>query len=164
MIIGGQAVLLYGEPRFTKEIDITLGLDLNGIEKIKRIVQKLELKPLIDNIEEFIKKTYVFPVIDMESNIRIDFIFSYSLYEREALNRVNIVKIDDTEVNFASLEDVIIHKIVANRARDIEDVKKILLKNSEYNKNYILKWLKEFDKTLNTSYTDIFKKIIKENC
>jgi hypothetical protein len=25
MIIGGQAVLLYGEPRLTKDIDITLG-------------------------------------------------------------------------------------------------------------------------------------------
>ena len=26
MIIGGQAVLLYGEPRLTKDIDITLGV------------------------------------------------------------------------------------------------------------------------------------------
>ncbi|NVL90146.1 MAG: hypothetical protein HWN69_04000 [Desulfobacterales bacterium] len=25
MVIGGQAVLLYGEPRLTKDIDITLG-------------------------------------------------------------------------------------------------------------------------------------------
>lgn len=25
MIIGGQAVLIYGEPRLTKDIDITLG-------------------------------------------------------------------------------------------------------------------------------------------
>ena len=26
MVIGGQAVLLYGEPRLTRDIDITLGL------------------------------------------------------------------------------------------------------------------------------------------
>ncbi|MBI4745658.1 MAG: hypothetical protein HY786_03715, partial [Deltaproteobacteria bacterium] len=26
MIIGGQAVLLYGEPRLTRDIDITLGV------------------------------------------------------------------------------------------------------------------------------------------
>ncbi len=26
MVIGGQAVLLYGEPRLTEDIDITLGL------------------------------------------------------------------------------------------------------------------------------------------
>jgi hypothetical protein len=26
MVIGGQAVLLYGEPRATKDIDVTLGI------------------------------------------------------------------------------------------------------------------------------------------
>jgi hypothetical protein len=29
MIIGGQAVLLYGEPRLTRDIDITLGVDID---------------------------------------------------------------------------------------------------------------------------------------
>ena len=28
IIIGGQAVLLYGEPRLTKDIDITIGLNI----------------------------------------------------------------------------------------------------------------------------------------
>lgn len=31
MIIGGQAVLLYGEPRLTKDIDITLGAGLDRL-------------------------------------------------------------------------------------------------------------------------------------
>ncbi|GAH87084.1 unnamed protein product, partial [marine sediment metagenome] len=29
MIIGGQAVLLYGEPRLTRDIDVTLGDDID---------------------------------------------------------------------------------------------------------------------------------------
>ena len=32
MIIGGQAVLLYGAPRLTKDIDITLGVDAGCLE------------------------------------------------------------------------------------------------------------------------------------
>ena len=32
MVIGGQAVLIYGEPRLTKDIDITLGV---GVSKLK---------------------------------------------------------------------------------------------------------------------------------
>lgn len=32
MIIGGQAVLLYGEPRLTRYIDITLGIDTEYID------------------------------------------------------------------------------------------------------------------------------------
>ena len=31
MIIGGQAVLLYGEPRLTRDIDVTLGV---GTERL----------------------------------------------------------------------------------------------------------------------------------
>lgn len=34
MVIGGQAMLLYGEPRLTKEIDITLGVDLSGLSTV----------------------------------------------------------------------------------------------------------------------------------
>jgi hypothetical protein len=39
MVIGGQAVLLYGEPRLTRNIDITLGIDVNELEKVKRVIQ-----------------------------------------------------------------------------------------------------------------------------
>jgi len=31
MIIGGQAVLLYGEPRLTRDVDITLFYHLSGM-------------------------------------------------------------------------------------------------------------------------------------
>jgi len=34
MVIGGQAVLLYGEPRLTRDIDITLGLGIDDLEKL----------------------------------------------------------------------------------------------------------------------------------
>ena len=36
MVIGGQAVLFYGEPRFTKDIDITLGV---SIEKLDNMIK-----------------------------------------------------------------------------------------------------------------------------
>ncbi len=34
MVIGGQAVLLYGEPRLTRDIDITLGIGPQRAEEI----------------------------------------------------------------------------------------------------------------------------------
>jgi hypothetical protein len=33
MIIGGQAVLLYGEPRLTRDIDITLGVSAEHLDR-----------------------------------------------------------------------------------------------------------------------------------
>jgi hypothetical protein len=162
MVIGGQAVLLYGEPRLTKDIDITLGTGIEGLGKIIELVKILSLKILIEKPEDFVKKTMVLPVIDKSTNIRVDFIFSFSLYERQALKRSVIIKINKIEVKFASLEDVVVHKVISGRPRDIEDINSILLKNPSYDKKYIENWLKVFDKSLNENLLEIFRKILKK--
>ncbi len=162
MVIGGQAVLLYGEPRLTKDIDITLDMGIEGYPKVKEVIENLFFRILVDNPEEFLKKTMVLPTIEEKSGVRIDFIFSFSPYEKQAIGSAIDVKINNKMVKFASLEDVIIHKIIASRARDIEDVKTILLKNPDYNSKYIYKWLGEFDKSLDEKFSNVFKKVEKE--
>jgi predicted nucleotidyltransferase len=163
MIIGGQAVLIYGGPRLTKDIDITLGINVDGLEKILGIVKKLKLKLLVSEPEKFVKETFVLPVLEGKTGFRVDFIFSFSEYERTAIKRVKKIEIDKIEVNFASVEDIIIHKIVAGRERDLEDVKKIILKNKEIDFKYILKWLEFFesivDEKLTQKFLDIKNKV-----
>lgn len=159
MVIGGQAVLVYGEPRLTKDIDITLGLGIEGLAKIINLVKKLNLKPLVSNIETFVKETMVLPVIHEKSGIRVDLIFSHSPYERQAIIRAKTIKLGRTEIQFAALEDVIIHKMIAGRARDIEDIRTILLKNSKYDSQYISKWLAEFDSALGKELGKSFRAI-----
>ena len=41
MIIGGQAVLLYGEPRLTRDIDVTLGVDVNRLADLVTLADDL---------------------------------------------------------------------------------------------------------------------------
>ncbi|MCG2758537.1 MAG: DUF6036 family nucleotidyltransferase, partial [Desulfobacteraceae bacterium] len=67
------------------------------------------------------------------------------------------------EVNFASPEDLIIHKIFAGRPRDIEDVRTVLLKNPEIDVRYVRKWLKEFDLFAEKKeFLKTFEEVIKE--
>ena len=160
MVIGGQAVLLYGEPRLTKDIDITLGVGVSKLNEINGIVEKLNLKILVD--ENFVQNTMVLLVIDEKTGIRVDFIFSFSLYEKQAIERATEVKFGNTVVKFASLEDLVIHKIIAGRAIDIEDVRSIILKNPDYDAKYIKRWLQEFDKSLNEKFLRVFQRIVKE--
>ncbi len=161
MVIGGQAVLLYGEPRLTKDIDITLGIGIEGLKEVNNIIiQKLNLKTLVD--ENFVQNTMVLLAIDEKTGIRVDFIFSFSLYEKQAIKRAPDIKFGSTVVKFASLEDLIIHKIIAGRAIDIEDIRSIILKNPDYNTKYIKRWLQKFDKSLNEKFLKVFQKIVKE--
>ena len=161
MVIGGQAVLLYGEPRLTKDIDITLGVGVDRLGDMTVIVGQLNLKHLTENVDEFVKETMVLPVIDEKSGIRIDFIFSFSPYERQAIERARKIVIGRTKIKFASLEDVVIHKMIAGRPRDIEDVQSILLKNPGYDFQYIEKWLSEFDCALDKKYRESFEELQK---
>jgi predicted nucleotidyltransferase len=162
MVIGGQAVLLYGEPRLTRDIDITLGIGVEELSKVRKILRTMGLKILVKNDKEFVAKTMVLPAMDRESGIRIDFTFSYSLYERQAIERAKEIKLGRTSVRFASLEDLVIHKVIAGRARDLEDVRSILLKNPKYDSHDIEKWLAEFDKSLGEHFLKVFRSIEKE--
>lgn len=67
------------------------------------------------------------------------------------------------EVSFASLEDVIIHKIFSGRLRDMEDVISIILKNPNIDTQYIREWLMKFDDTYDEwGFLDAFEGVLKD--
>ena len=162
MVIGGQALLLYGEPRLTRDIDIALGMGVNELNKLKEVISGVGLKILVKKEKKFVEQNMVLPTMDEKSGIRVDFIFSFSPYERQAIERAKDIRLGRTWVRFASLEDVVIHKVIAGRARDLEDIKSILLKNPTYDSEDIEKWLEEFDKSLGEQFLKVFRNIEKE--
>jgi len=162
MIIGGQAVLHHGEPRLTKDIDITLGAGIDRLPEIKDIVAALGLSVDAAADDAFVEDTMVLPAADKKTGIRVDFVFSFSPFEREAIERSDVVDYDGVAVRFASLEDLVIHKMVAGRPRDIEDVRSILLKNPGYDKDFIRGWLFDFDRAIDGGSVAKFDEIVRE--
>ncbi len=162
MIIGGQAVLLYGEPRLTRDIDITLGLNIDGLHRLLNALREIPLKPLPSDIDAFVSETMVLPTLDEHTGIRVDFIFSYTPFETNAIQRAKTVTILGQKLAFASPEDLIIHKIFAGRPRDLEDVRIILIKNTDIDLGYIRKWLKAFDEASDIKeFLKNFEEILK---
>lgn len=145
MVIGGQAVLLYGEPRLTADIDVTLGAGIRRLPDVLRSAQDLALECLPADPEAFVSRTMVLPTRHRESGIRVDFIFSFTPYEAGAIERARLVELDGRKVAFASPEDLVIHKIFAGRPRDMEDVHSVLVRNRSLDLEYIRRWLGEFD-------------------
>jgi predicted nucleotidyltransferase len=162
MIIGGQAVLRYGEPRLTKDIDITLGVGVEGVPRVEKAISNLNVRLLVEDPAAFVRKTFVLPAQDEASGIRIDFVFSFSDYEKQAIARASSVEMRGVPVRFATLEDVIVHKVVAGRPRDLDDVKSIVLKNPGYDERYIEQWLQEFDRSLGEGHSAVFQALLDE--
>lgn len=56
-----------------------------------------------------------------------------------------------------------IHKILAGRPIDIEDVRSIIIKNSNSNPEYTRKWLREFDLSMESGiFTTVLDDLLKE--
>jgi len=147
MVIGGQAVLLYGTPRLTRDIDVTLGINIDRLPEVAALAREYHLRIIPPNYREFAAQTMVLPLEDGKSKFRVDFIFSFTPYETQAIRRAKKIKFGRSVVKFASLEDIIIHKIFSGRSKDIEDVKSVILKNPGFDRRYITRWLKEFELT-----------------
>jgi Nucleotidyltransferase of unknown function (DUF6036) len=161
MVIGGQAVLIYGEPRLTRDIDVTLGVGPERLAEVAEFASASGWRLLVEAPQEFVKKTMVLPCLDPPSGIRIDFIFSNSAYEQQAMDRVRQVEIGKAQVRFAAAEDLMIHKVVAGRPRDLEDVRSILLKNPDLDLGYVRQWLGEFDRSLGERYQQRFDELAR---
>ena len=126
MHIGGQAVLLHGAPRLTQDIDVSLAIGPDDVATIMAVCDALELEPLVEDLASFARETFVCPLRDRATGIRVDLIFSTTPYEHAAIARAVEVDIGGESVPFASAEDLILLKLFAGRARDLEDARSVV--------------------------------------
>ena len=75
----------------------------------------------------------------------MDFIFSTTPYEQQAIERAIRVDVDGVPVAFATAEDLIVHKLFAGRPRDLEDAIGVVARQgNELDWNYLENWAREF--------------------
>ena len=106
------------------------------------------LKPLVEDPPSWVLKTHVLPFQSSHTNLRIDISFTDSPYEKQAIERGEDVLIEQVPVRFASVEDLIIHKVIAWRGVDQQDVRGILLKNPQVDLDDVRHWLRLFGEAL----------------
>ena len=145
MLIGGQAVLLHGAPRLTDDIDLTLGIGPDQVEIVHDVVRTLGLIPLAPDPTRFVQETFVYPARDPDTGFRVDFIFSTTPFEQQAIAHAVLVQVADERVPFASADDLIIHKLFAGRARDWDDAVSVVRRQGpRLDWSYIEHWSRQF--------------------
>lgn len=160
MVIGGQAVLLYGEPRLTQDIDITLGVTPDErFADVMAAVREAGCTPLSNDPAAFAAATMVLPCAS-DAGIRADIIFSFRPYEQHAIARACPIQVGQTGVRYVRVEDLVVHKIFAGRPRDLEDVRLILLRNPDIDMSYVREWLTRFEVDLNEPFLERLSRVL----
>ncbi len=159
MIIGGQAVLLHGEPRLTRDVDVTLGAGLERLDDLLAALGGMGLRALVD-AGDFTKRTLVLPCDDPGTGLRVDFMLSFTPYERHAIARAKLVSIGGADVRFATAEDLVVHKILAGRPRDAEDVRGVLRKTPGLDLTAVRAALRDIGDAVGEPLVDRFDAIV----
>lgn len=145
MVIGGLAVVRYAEPRMTDDIDLTIITEIEQISHLLDLFAQHDIVARVAQAEKIAKQTMVLLLKDAKTELKIDVILGLSDYEKQAVERAMTVKIQGASICFATPEDLIIHKLIAGRARDLQDARSILTHITEINHGYIVQWLESFD-------------------
>jgi hypothetical protein len=137
MVIGGMANLVWGAPRATLDIDVTVGLDIDGLAVVVAALDKVCVSRTA-HPQEFVADTRVLPMEHSETGIRVDIIFALLPFEHEAISRARDVGIRGAAVRFCSPEDLILHKIVSHRLRDRADAEGVIkARRTELDREYL---------------------------
>lgn len=146
MVIEGVANFVWGEPRLTQDIDVSVQVPEEKFEELVADLSKV-FQILPSDPADFIKTTRVLP-LDVEG-IRIDLILAGLEYEKAAIKRASSVELGGLRVRVCTAEDLIIHKAISERERDWEDIEGILLRQgSKLDRSYLIKWLEDFSRAL----------------
>ncbi len=113
MITGSHASAYYGEPRFTRDIDIVAELKEEQIDDFIKFFPPDDFYCDEDMIKKAIKRHGQFNIIHPASGLKIDIILPKAtpFSKTEISRRKRGMLFYDQEANFASPEDVIIKKM-----------------------------------------------------
>ena len=143
-IIGGIAVQVWGEPRLTQDVDLTIAAPLDEPERVIRaLVERFRSRhpdPL-----EFARRARVV-LIHASNGCPVDISLALPGYEDEVMRRTVNYEIEPGKaVRLCSAEDLIIHKVVAGRPQDVADIEGVVYRQQDaLDVSYIRLWLREF--------------------
>jgi hypothetical protein len=123
--IGGLAVQCWGEPRVTRDVDVSL---FTGFENDEHVVDELlaGFASRIDDARGFALANRVVLLFG-EGNVPLDVGLAGFPFERELLDRAQAFRFGQRPpLRVCSAEDLIVLKMFASRPRDLEDVRGIV--------------------------------------
>jgi predicted nucleotidyltransferase len=145
VVIGGLAVQIWGEPRLTVDADLTIAASLtDGVAPVVRLITQ-RFRSRKQEPVEFARRNRVI-LVTTDDDIPVDISLALLEYEESLLARATEHEFAKGKaIRICSAEDLIIHKAVAGRAKDLSDLQGVIDRQGQkLDVRYIRKWLEWF--------------------
>ena len=125
-VFGAQAVLAYGRPRLTADLDITVMADLAHAPELIARMRAAGLALQQVATDDFVRRTRVLPFVHEATGMPVDIILAGPGLEEEFVANARELALAGVMVPVISPEDLVVTKILAGRPKDGDDVDGIL--------------------------------------
>lgn len=134
LIVGGYAVIRHTEPRYTKDLDLWVGIDRENAERVFRALQRFGA-PLTGLSAEDFSAAGFFYTIGIAPQ-RVDVLMSVEKLDFETCweRRVE-AEVDGIRIHFLSINDLIINKEAVGRYQDLADAEKLRIALTRMNRD-----------------------------
>ncbi|MCP5119995.1 MAG: nucleotidyltransferase family protein [bacterium] len=127
MLIGGLAVAMWGTPRSTLDVDVSVWIDAAELAgMIGRITTRLPAR--VADPVAFSLETRVLPV-ETAGGVRADIVLASLPFEYEMIRRAVRKEVGSRFIPVASAEDLILMKAISEREKDLGDVRGLIRAN-----------------------------------
>jgi hypothetical protein len=125
-VFGAQAVVAYGVPRLSADVDVTLAL---APDEPETFAKDVEAQGFVLRVRDpdFVRRTRVMPFVHRATGMPVDIVLAGSGLEQEFIDRARAVDVGGLTVPLIDPEDLVIAKVLAGRPKDIEDVRSLWL-------------------------------------
>lgn len=130
-LFGAQAAILHGAARLTADVDATV--DARGVDtgRLLAALASYGFSARSDDPLDFAAKTRVLPLVHDPTGLPCDLVLAGPGLEPLFLERVVVIRVDDVEVPVACAEDIVAMKVLAGRAKDLEDAAAVIAATGE---------------------------------
>lgn len=150
-VIGGLAVHWWGEPRVTRDADLTVvaPLDQPSSVFVQQVLDRFPAR--VDNALEFARRNRVI-LVTASNGCSVDISLGLPGYEEEVMRRAVEFELEPGKLlRVCSAEDLIIHKAIAGRPQDVRDVEGIVYRQrAALDVGIIRRWLHAFAELLDS--------------
>lgn len=151
LVTGGIAVLVWGRPRFTADIDVVVELAPEKLGELAAALSKIDKDVYISRRDMLraLDQKGEFNFIHPDSGLKIDFwiLDTSDSFDRERMRRRIMRKIAGQELYFSSPEDLVLIKLKWHTAsgseQQLRDVESILKIQKKLDWPYLEKWSKK---------------------
>lgn len=145
VIIGGIAVSLLGQARFTEDLDAMVLLSIEEIPHFLEAAKQEGIEPRITNAVDFARRNRVLLLRHTASQTDIDISLGILPFEQEMVARSQVHEIDETlKIHLPTPEDLIIMKAIAHRPKDLLDIQGIIHNHPHLDRERIQDWVTQF--------------------